>query len=88
MRNTILFIAVCLLLPVVCPAQSSLAKKFNARPELIYSGVKVDSVLSNQQKEDLFVLGRLWGFLKYYHPEVAKGSYSFDSCLFTILPRY
>ena len=86
MRNSFFFIAVCLALSVVCTAQSNLAKKFNARPELTSSGVKVDSILSDRQKEDLFVLGRLWGFLKYHHPDVAKGSYSFDSCLFIILP--
>jgi len=32
------------------------------------------------------VLGKTWGFLKYYHPDVSKGSYNFDSCLFRILP--
>jgi hypothetical protein len=45
MRNPIFFITVCMLLTVVCSSQSSLAKKFNARPELISSGVKVDSIL-------------------------------------------
>src|SRR6185436_13641751 len=86
MRNSIFFIAVFLALPVICTAQSNLARKFNARPELTSSGVKVDSNLSDRQKEDLFVIGKLWGFLKYHHPDVAKGSYSFDSCLFIILP--
>jgi Peptidase family S41 len=85
MRNSTFFIAVCLLLPVICTAQSSLAKKFNAPTGLNSSGVKVDSILSSQQQEDLFVLGKLWGFLKYHHPDVAKGNYSFDSCLFIIL---
>jgi len=56
------------------------------QPELISSGVKIDNLLSAQQKENLFVLGKTWGFLKYYHPDAAKGSYNFDSCLFSILP--
>ncbi|HET9826862.1 MAG TPA: S41 family peptidase [Chitinophagaceae bacterium] len=56
------------------------------KPGLTSSGVKMDSVLSNQQIKNLFALGRIWGFLKYYHPDVAKGRYSFDSCLFSILP--
>ncbi len=57
-----------------------------SRKELTASAVQVDSVLSNQQKENLFVLGKVWGFLKYHHPEVAKGNYNFDSCLFSIMP--
>ncbi|MBC7873861.1 MAG: hypothetical protein H7Y01_07695 [Ferruginibacter sp.] len=56
------------------------------RKELTTSGVMIDSILDKQQKENLYVLGKLWGFLKYHHPEVAKGSYDFDSSLFSILP--
>jgi C-terminal processing protease CtpA/Prc len=29
----------------------------------------------------------VWGFLKYYHPEVAKGNYNWDEQLLTILPK-
>ncbi len=56
------------------------------KKELTASGVVVDSVLKGQQAENLYVLGKLWGFLKYHHPEVAKGNYNFDSCLFSIMP--
>jgi hypothetical protein len=56
------------------------------RKELTTSGVVVDSMLKKQQAENLYVLGKLWGFLKYHHPEVAKGNYNFDSCLFSIIP--
>jgi C-terminal processing protease CtpA/Prc len=37
--------------------------------------------------ENLEILGKVWGFLKYYHPEVAKGNYNWDYELFRILPR-
>ena len=37
---------------------------------------------------DLALLGRVWGFLKYHHPEVAKGNYNWDYELFRILPKY
>jgi C-terminal processing protease CtpA/Prc len=86
MRNTVIIIIACLLASSFCGAQYSFAKKSDMRSELTSSGVQVDSLLSAQQKENLFVLGKTWGFLKYYHPDVAKGSYNFDSCLFTILP--
>ncbi|MBI5326279.1 MAG: peptidase S41, partial [Ignavibacteriae bacterium] len=36
--------------------------------------------------EDLSVLGKVWGFLKYYHPEIAKGNFNLDFELFRILP--
>ncbi|MBK5722834.1 hypothetical protein JGH11_18335 [Dysgonomonas sp. Marseille-P4677] len=36
--------------------------------------------------DNLYVLCKVWGFLKYYHPEVAKGKYNWDYELFKILP--
>ena len=86
MRTTVVIIAACLLAHVFCTAQLTAAQKLSVKPELTSSGIKVDSSLSKQQVENLFVLGKTWGFLKYYHPDVAKGSYNFDSCLFRILP--
>ncbi len=32
-------------------------------------------------------LGMLWGFLKYYHPAIAKGDYNWDAELFRVLPK-
>ena len=37
---------------------------------------------------NLELLGKLWGFLKYHHPEVGKGNYNWDYELFRILPKY
>jgi hypothetical protein len=85
MRYIFVITTACLLASAVCTAQPPFAQKLNQRPELTSSGVTVDSLLSKQQKENLFILGKTWGFLKYYHPDVAKGSYNFDSCLFAIL---
>ncbi|WP_223788719.1 S41 family peptidase [Marinicella meishanensis] len=44
--------------------------------------------LSQQQHENLVLLGRVWGFLKYHHPAVAKGLYNWDYELFRLLPAY
>jgi hypothetical protein len=44
-------------------------------------------VLSKTKTEDLDVLGKVWGYLKYYHPAVASGEYHWDYELFRILPK-
>jgi hypothetical protein len=44
--------------------------------------------MNTQVIENLELLGRLWGFLKYYHPEIGKGNYNWDYELFRILPSY
>lgn len=43
-------------------------------------------VLDNNRINNLKNLGLVWGFLKYYHPTVAKGDYNWDYELFRILP--
>ncbi|MGM0620211.1 MAG: S41 family peptidase [Bacteroidota bacterium] len=50
------------------------------------SGFKIES-LTDEQKEELFKIGKIWGFLKYYHPLVAKGEVNWDYELFRILPK-
>lgn len=49
------------------------------------SGITISS-MSNFQTENLKVLGLIWGFVKYYHPNVAKGKYNWDYQLFRIFP--
>lgn len=49
--------------------------------------VKIES-LNTKKIDDLELLGRVWGFLKYYHPEIAKGTYNWDYELFKFLPAY
>lgn len=44
--------------------------------------------LSSFQIESLSLLGKVWGFLKYYHPTIAEGTYNWDFELFRILPSY
>ena len=76
----------CLFTSALCTAQPAFVKQTDPNTGAKPSGVTIDMVLSDQQKENLFVLAKTWGFLKYYHPDVAKGTYDFDSCLFSILP--
>lgn len=44
--------------------------------------------LDNQLTINLELLGKIWGFLKYHHPAIAKGNYNWDYELFRILPKY
>lgn len=44
--------------------------------------------LDEQLTTNLELLGRIWGFLKYHHPEIAKGNYNWDYELFRVLPSY
>ena len=52
------------------------------------AGSKIsDIALTSSILEHLDVLGKVWGFLKYYHPRVANGDYNWDYELFRITPK-
>ena len=52
------------------------------------NGSNISSInLTEAKTADLVLLGKVWGFLKYYHPAVAKGNYNWDYELFRILPK-
>jgi carboxyl-terminal processing protease len=44
--------------------------------------------LTANQVASLAVLGKTWGFFKYYHPNVAKGQYNWDSVLMAKTPVF
>ena len=50
------------------------------------SGISIDN-LSKQTLENLEILGKVWGFLKYYHPQVVIGKYNWDFELFRVMPE-
>lgn len=54
-------------------------------PQTSSSGFKIHS-LSEIQINRLVIMGKVWGFLKYYHPNIAEGNYDLDKELFQILP--
>ncbi len=45
-------------------------------------------ILDPEVINNLELLGRIWGFLKYHHPEIATGNYNWDYELFRFLPNY
>lgn len=44
--------------------------------------------LTVMQAKNLATLGKLWGFLKYYHPSVANGAVDWDSVLLAKIPVF
>jgi len=62
------------------------------------SGLNSDQIIQLSQRlnsgeeefltTNLELLGKLWGFLKYHHPEIGKGKYDWDDELFQLLPKY
>lgn len=44
-------------------------------------------VLDSSKVTSLTNLGMLWGFIKYYHADVAAGKYNMDAELFRVLPK-
>ncbi len=44
--------------------------------------------MTDESVSNLELLGRIWGFMKYHHPEIAKGNYNWDYELFRVLPQF
>ena len=51
-------------------------------------GSKITSIsIDKGEVANLKALSLIWGFLKYYHPNIAKGEYNWDYELFRVLPK-
>ncbi|MFD2908098.1 S41 family peptidase [Flavobacterium ardleyense] len=50
------------------------------------SGFKLKNNLSKNETKNLFLLGKIWGYLKYYHPTLTSNSKNWDNELFDNLP--
>lgn len=69
------------------PLSDILNKEYAAEKDIEFdkgSGIELGE-LTPQMLENLEVLGKVWGFLKYYHPEVTQGKYNWDYELFRVL---
>lgn len=64
-------------------------KKYKAEADKeFYKGSKISSIdLTQTNIDNLDILGKVWGFLKYYHPAVASGEYNWDFELFRVMPK-
>lgn len=62
--------------------KASLDKEFD-------NGSKIEiSKVTPEVIDNLALLGKVWGFLKYYHPAIAEGNYNWDYELFRFIPDY
>lgn len=43
--------------------------------------------LNENEVQRMASLCKIWGFLKYYHPNVAKGNFNWDEQLFLMIPK-
>lgn len=50
------------------------------------SEIDIDTI-TTVQLQNLHQLGKVWGFIKYHHPEIAAGNFNWDYELFRILPE-
>jgi hypothetical protein len=48
------------------------------------SGININS-LTGTQIENLVIFGKVWGFLKYHHPQIANGNLHWDFEMFRLL---
>lgn len=55
--------------------------------EFDYGSLITNFLPDKNEIDNLKTLGLIWGFLKYYHPNIAKGDYNWDYELFRILPK-
>ena len=60
-------------------------KKITILALMLLTQIAFSQGLTENQK--LAATCKVWGFLKYYHPKVAKGDFNWDNQLFEILPK-
>ena len=70
--------------PLRQPAPAESDKEFDNG-----SGIDISTeMLNGALSDDLVLLGKVWGFLKYHHPSLSKGDYNWDYELFRFMPGY
>ena len=81
-----LMVAFCLL---ACFASAQDPSKYKADLDHQFDkGSAIASIPPDVRRiNDLVILGKVWGFVKYYHPAVCAGEYSWDYELFRVLPK-
>ena len=77
------------IISLICSNESyAQKKKQTIHFQHVDSSQIVFSQLNEMHIKGLERIGRIWGFLKYHHPAVGKGTYDWDKELFRILPAY
>jgi len=86
MNKISLMIALCLL-DCIASAQESLNYKADLDHQFDNGSAIASIPLNERRTNDLAILGKIWGFVKYYHPAVQNGEYNWDYELYRVLPK-
>jgi C-terminal processing protease CtpA/Prc len=86
MKKLWLFTLILIIFSGCTPAKDTIKQEdINTYVEAVE--FKNEDIESEKSINHLYVLGKVWGFLKYYHPSVAAGKFDWDAELFKILPK-
>lgn len=89
MKKHILFTLLLLFCATISFAQTPSNKSGSVQDTVYNQGsCIVFPEMTPQLVDNLELLGRVWGFLKYHHPSISKGAYNWDYELFRMLPGY
>lgn len=88
MKKTIIFVSILIATSFSTYCQST--QTFSAENDKEFdNGSNIAfPELDSRTIDNLDLLGKLWGFLKYNHPEIGQGKYNWDYELFRFLPDY
>lgn len=60
-------------------------KEFDGASNIVIN--ELNKELNEKSIDNLYTLGKVWGFLKYYHPNIANGDFNWDYELFRVMPK-
>lgn len=82
-----LWIVLCAAALLVCALCLYLGRDPDVATGATETGSSIElKTVSDLQRDSLYKLGKVWGFVKYRHPDPATGTVDWDSALFNVLP--
>ena len=89
MKKNLYLLLILIFSIITCVGQEASTKSSAGSDSTIVqsSGIEFPE-MTPQLVDNLDLLGRVWGFLKYHHPVISKGEYNWDEELFKMLPAY
>lgn len=89
MKKHIIFSILLLFCAILSFAQTATNKSDVVQDTAYDHGSNIEfPEMTPQLVDNLDLLGRVWGFLKYHHPTISNGAYNWDYELFRMLPGY
>ena len=86
-RKVVVLIVICSLLVapffMLCSCKSDHPKNENS----VYDSEIRISHMTKVQQENIYILAKVWGYVKYRHPLLQQGEIDWDAELFSIMPR-